>query len=65
MESAKRLLNRIMNYPHREKECVYLCGPHLEHCVLVRGHEQDCRCRRCGPESPFQKAAKKYREILK
>lgn len=48
-QSAKKVLDRILNYPHKEKECVYLCGPHLEPCVMVRGHDEDCECRECHP----------------
>lgn len=40
-QSPQKVLDRILNYPHKEKECVYLCGPHLEPCVMVRAHDGD------------------------
>lgn len=46
-QSPQKVLDRILNYPHKEKECVYLCGPHLDPCVMVRGHDGDCECREC------------------
>jgi hypothetical protein len=27
--------------------CSYVCGQHLEPCVLIRRHVQDCRCKNC------------------
>lgn len=48
-QSPQKVLDRILNYPHKEKGCVYLCGPHLEPCVMVRGHDGDCKCRECHP----------------
>lgn len=46
-QSAEKILSRIMAFPHKEKSCVYLCGPHLDPCVMVRGHDGDCECREC------------------
>lgn len=34
---------------HKEKGCSYICGPHLEPCVMVRAHDGDCQCRECHP----------------
>ena len=49
IQSPQKVLDRILNYPHKEKGCVYLCGPHLEPCVMVRRHDGDCECRECHP----------------
>ena len=46
-QSDKKVIDRILNYPHKEKGCVYLCGPHLDPCVMVRGHDGKCQCREC------------------
>lgn len=48
-QSDKKVLDRILNYPHKEKGCSYICGPHLEPCVMVRAHDGDCECRECHP----------------
>lgn len=46
-QSPQKVLDRILNYPHKEKGCAYICGPHLEPCVMVRAHDGDCECREC------------------
>jgi hypothetical protein len=46
-QSPQKVLDRIMNYPHKEKGCSYICGPHLDPCVMVRAHDGDCECREC------------------
>ena len=48
-QSVEKVLDRIMNYPHKEKGCSYICGPHLEPCVMVRLHDGDCECKECHP----------------
>lgn len=48
-QSDKKVLDRILNYPHHEKGCSYICGPHLEPCVMVRYHDGDCECTECHP----------------
>ena len=48
-QSDEKVLDRILNYPHKEKGCSYICGPHLEPCVMVRSHDGDCECRECHP----------------
>jgi hypothetical protein len=32
-QSPQKVLDRILNYPNKEKGCSYICGPHL---VAVR-----------------------------
>lgn len=49
-QSAEKVLDRIMNYPYKEKGCSYICGPHLEPCVMVRAHDGDCECKTCHPD---------------
>jgi len=44
-QSPHKVLDRILNYPHKEKGCSYICGPHLEPCVMVRAHDGNCECR--------------------
>jgi hypothetical protein len=46
-QSPEKILDRILNYPHKEKGCSYICGPHLDPCVLVRYHDHDCACSKC------------------
>ncbi len=46
-QSPKKVLDRILNFPHKEKGCSYICGPHLEPCVMVRAHDGECQCREC------------------
>jgi len=61
-QSPEKVINRILNYPHKEKGCSYICGPHLEPCVMVRAHDGDCECKECNANSPFRIAARKWRE---
>lgn len=60
-QSFEKVLDRILNYP-QEKGCAYICGPHLEPCVMIRAHDGDCECRECNANSPFRIAAQKWRE---
>ena len=62
IQSPEKIIDRILNYPHKEKGCSYICGPHLEPCVMVRAHDGDCECRECNANSPFRIAAQKWRE---
>lgn len=60
-QSPKKVIDRILNYPHKEKACSYICGPHLEPCTMVRSHDGDCECRECKANSPFYTAARNRR----
>lgn len=53
-QSAKKVLDRILHYPHKEKGCSYICGPHLEPCVMVRAHDGDCECKDCDSVVAFR-----------
>lgn len=44
---------------HLSTNCPYLCGEHLDHCVLMPKHIQDCRCVVCN-----EKAQKKGRTVI-
>ncbi len=48
-QSPQKVLDRILNYPHKEKECVYLCGHYLGSEVYnsLMNHLQ---CPHCGIE---------------
>ena len=61
-QSPEKVIDRILNYPHKEKGCSYICGPHLDPCVMVRYHDGDCECKSCNADSLFRIAAQKWQE---
>lgn len=57
-QRPQKVIDRIMHYPHKEGGCSYICGPHLDPCVMVRLHDGDCACRNCDAVEAFRAAIK-------